>query len=152
GSRGPASETYVTFIRGTQRGSQLLKTIVEDEAENVWIRAGDQIYLSHEPKRYSLFGAVPKPGVYPFGSYQVILLEAVAGAGGLLDERADATGLFVFRHEQRNLVDQIAPGHNAPVGGVVPVVYRVNMREPAAYFYAKAFMLQDKDVLYVANA
>ena len=34
----------------------------------------------------------------------------------------------------------------------MPVVYRVNMRSPAAYFYTKAFMLQDKDVLYVANA
>src|SRR5262249_22229995 len=144
--------TYVTFIRGPQRGSQLLKSVIEDEAENVWVRAGDQIYLSHEPKRYSVFGAVSKPGVYPFGPYQVNLLEAVAGAGGLLDERADGTGLFVFRHELRRLVDAIAPRHAGPPGNMVPVVYRVNMREPSAYFYAKAFMLQDKDILYVANA
>jgi polysaccharide export outer membrane protein len=26
------------------------------------------------------------------------------------------------------------------------------LREPAAYFYAKAMMLQEKDVLYIANA
>jgi polysaccharide export outer membrane protein len=90
--------------------------------------------------------------MYPFGSSQVNLLEAVAGAGGLLDERADGTGLFVFRHEQRNVIDAIAPLQKTPPGDVVPIVYRVNMRDPAAYFYAKAFMLQDKDVLYVANA
>jgi polysaccharide export outer membrane protein len=152
GSKAPASETYVTFIRGAQRGSQLLKNILDEQAENVWVRAGDQIYLSHEPRRYSVFGAVSKPGVYPFGSSQVNLLEAVAGAGGLVDERADGTGLFVFRHEQRKVVDAIAPLQKTPPGAVVPIVYRVNMRDPAAYFYAKAFMLQDKDVLYVANA
>jgi polysaccharide biosynthesis/export protein len=152
GSKAPASETYVTFIRGGQRGSQLLKNILDEQAENVWVRAGDQIYLSHEPRRYSVFGAVSRPGMYPFGSSQVNLLEAVAGAGGLLDERADGTGLFVFRHEQRKVVDAIAPLQKTPPGDVVPTVYRVNMRDPAAYFYATAFMLQDKDVLYVANA
>jgi polysaccharide export outer membrane protein len=152
GSKTPASETYVTVIRGNRRGSQLLKSVIEQQAENVWVRAGDQIYLSHEPRRYSVFGAVSKPGVYPFGSSQVNLLEAVAGAGGLLDERADGTGLFVFRHEARKVVDAIAPLQKTPPGASVPVVYRVNMRNPAAYFYAKAFMLQDKDVLYVANA
>jgi polysaccharide export outer membrane protein len=152
GSKTPASETYVTVIRGSQRGSQLLKSVIEEQAENVWVRAGDQIYLSHKPRRYSVFGAASKPGIYPFGSSQVNLLEAVAGAGGLLDERADGTGLFVFRHEARKVVDAIAPLQKTPPGATVPVVYRVNMRNPAAYFYAKAFMLQDKDVLYVANA
>ena len=152
GSKEAASETYVTFIRGNQRGSQLLQSVVESDDENVWIQAGDQIYLNHEPRRYSVFGAVAKPGVYPFGSMQVNLLEGTAAAGGLIDERADGTGLFVFRHEPRHVVDAVAPGHNGPAGDVVPVVYRVNMREPAAYFYAKAMMLQDKDVLYVANA
>lgn len=152
GAKAPANETYVTFIRGDQRGAQLLKQIVDNEAENVWVKAGDVIYLSHEPKRFSVFGAVSKPGVYPFGSTQVNLLEGVAAAGGLLDERADGTGMFVFRHELPHVVAAVSPGFRAPPGAVIPVVYRVNLREPAAYFYAKAMMLQDKDVLYIANA
>jgi polysaccharide export outer membrane protein len=152
GSKAPANETYVTFIRGEQRGSQLLREIVDSQAENVWVQAGDLIYLSHEPKRFSVFGAVHKPGVYPFGTIQVNLLEGVAAAGGLADERADGTGLFVFRHEARHVVDALAPRRRMPSGAMVPVVYRVNLREPAAYFYAKAMVLQDKDVLYVANA
>jgi polysaccharide biosynthesis/export protein len=152
GSRSPANETYVTFIRGDQRGSQLLKEIVDSESENVWVRAGDLIYLNHEPKRFSVFGAVLKPGVYPFGTTQINLLEGIAAAGGPLDERADGTGLFVFRHEPRRVVEALRPRNRAPQDSVVPVVYRANLREPAAYFYAKAMMLQDKDVLYVSNA
>ena len=152
GAKMPANETYVTFIRGSMRGSQLLKDVIENESENVWVRAGDQIYLTHEPKRFSVFGAVAKPGVYPFGYNQVNLLEGVAVAGGLLDERADGTGLFVFRYELPQLVAAIVPKVSAPPGAAIPVVYRVNLREPAAYFYARAMMLQDKDVLYVSNA
>src|SRR5262245_29228714 len=95
GAKMPANETYVTFIRGSMRGSQLLKDVIENEAENVWVRAGDQIYLTHEPKRFSVFGAVAKPGVYPFGFNQVNLLEGVAVAVGLLDERAEGTGVLL---------------------------------------------------------
>jgi len=49
-------------------------------------------------------------------------------------------------------VAAIVPKVSAPPGAAIPVVYRVNLREPAAYFYARAMMLQDKDVLYVSNA
>ena len=152
GAKFPAQETYVTFVRGKERGTQLLKAIIENNEENVFIRAGDQIYLTHEPKKYTVLGAVAKPGVYPFGSPEVNLLEAVAGAGGLVDERADGTGLFVFRHEYRHVVELVSPGRSLPAGSVIPVVYRVNMRDPSAYFFAKAFNLRDKDALYVSNA
>jgi polysaccharide export outer membrane protein len=60
----PANETYVTFIRGSQRGNQSPERHHRNEVENVWVRAGDQIYLTHE--RFSVFGAVAKPGAYPF--------------------------------------------------------------------------------------
>lgn len=152
GAKAPAQETFVTFIRGDKRGSQSLKAVIDSEAENVYIRAGDQIYLSHEPQKFTVLGAIAKPGVYPFGAPQVNLIEAMAGAGGLVDERADGTGLFLFRHESCRTIEQLRPGHRIPDGHYVPVVYRVNMRDPSAYFYAKAFPLMDKDVLYVANA
>jgi len=153
GAKAPAQEMFVTFIRGDQRASQSLKAVIDSESENIYVRAGDQVYLSHEPQKFTVLGAVAKPGVYPFGAPQVNLLEAMAGAGGLVDEKADGTGLFLFRHEARKVVDILQPtGQRIPDGPYVPVVYRVNMRDPSAYFYAKAFQLQDKDVLFVANA
>ena len=45
-----------------------------------------------------------------------------------------------------------SPSPAAASGSRVPVVYRVNMRSPDAYFYASGFKLRDKDVVYVANA
>lgn len=37
-------------------------------------------------------------------------------------------------------------------GGRTPVVYRLNLREAKGYFAAERFPVEDKDVLYVANA
>lgn len=152
GAKYPARETYVTFIRGKTTGMQMLKTIFEDRRENVYVRAGDRIFLTHDPRKYTVLGAVHKPAVFAFDSSRVNLLEAIAASGGLLDRRADATGLFVFRYEKQSVLKGIKPDYDGSFGNVVPVVYRINMRDPSAYFYAQAFMLSNKDVLYVSNA
>jgi len=36
--------------------------------------------------------------------------------------------------------------------GRSPVVYRLNLRDAGAYFAAERFPVEDKDILYVANA
>ena len=35
---------------------------------------------------------------------------------------------------------------------MVPVIYRINLKDPASFFAAQSFMLENKDVLYVSNA
>lgn len=152
GSRFPADEMYVTFIRGKKAGTQLMKSIINDRDENIYVSAGDRVYLSHDPNRYTVFGAVETPGVYPFKGPDVNLLEAVAAAGGLQDARADATGLFIFRMERLDVAEAIAPGRAREFGAQVPVVYRVNMRDPLSYFYANGFKLRNKDVMFASNA
>jgi polysaccharide export outer membrane protein len=37
-------------------------------------------------------------------------------------------------------------------GGMVPVVFRADLRAPQDYFLAQAFQMRDKDIVYVANA
>lgn len=152
GTKFPARETSVVVVRGESRAQQLLTTIVEDQQENILIQTGDQVYVNYEPRRYTVNGAVQKPGVYPFEAVQVNILEAIAATGGLIDTRADAGGVFVFRQERAETVAKFTASIPAHVGGRVPVVYRVNMRAPEAYFYASGFKLRDKDVVYVANA
>jgi polysaccharide biosynthesis/export protein len=153
GARHPAREVYVTFVRGQDRGTQLLEKIIHEQGENIFILAGDRIYINHDPKRYSVFGAVHKPGAYVFPASQVNVLEAMALSGGLLDERADATGIFVFRYESAAVVNAVRPDAPSFGGaGAIPTVYRISLRDPGSYFYARGFLLRDKDVIYVANA
>jgi len=37
-------------------------------------------------------------------------------------------------------------------GSVVPVAYRLDMRDPTALFRARRFNMRDKDILYVSHA
>ena len=35
---------------------------------------------------------------------------------------------------------------------VAPVIYTLNLREPASFFIAKSFPIKDGDTLYISNA
>jgi polysaccharide export outer membrane protein len=37
-------------------------------------------------------------------------------------------------------------------GPIIPIVYNINLRDPAGYFLAANFEMRNKDVIYVANA
>jgi len=152
GTKYPARETYVNLIRGKKRGLQLLKAVIESPKENIYVSNGDRIYLSHDPQRFTVLGAVKKPAIYKFDAPSVSVLEAVASAGGLLDTRADSTGLFVFRYEAPHVLDKIGIKYSYTIRGRVPTIYRINMQHAKSYFYAQSFRLQDKDSVYVANA
>lgn len=152
GTKFPARETYVTFIRGEATGIQLVKSVIDDPRENVYVARGDRIYLSHDPKRYTVLGAVTKPGIYVFEAAQVNALEAVASAGGLLDSRADASGLFVFRYEHPARLNSIGAKYAKFMNGRVPTIYRIDMSHARSYFFAQSFMLEDKDSVFVSNA
>ncbi len=152
GTKYPARETYVNLVRGNRRGLQLLKAVIETPEENIYVSNGDRIYLSHDPQRYTVLGAVTKPGIYKFDAPSVSVLEAVASAGGLLDSRADSTGLFVFRYESPKVLDRLGIKYPYTIRGRVPTIYRINMQHAKSYFYAQSFRLFDKDSVYVANA
>lgn len=152
GARQATYETRVTLQRGSKQGSAIMKDMIDNPAENVFVQPGDRIYVTKDPEIFLAFGAVPQPGPINFGLEKLTLLEAVGKAGGLIDLRSDPGAFFVFRYEPESAVRQMKPDYKGTFGAKVPVVYRVNLRDPRAYFYAKGFTIRDRDVLYVANS
>lgn len=152
GAKNELFQTRVTLVRGSSQASAIMKTLVDNPADNVFVQPGDRVYLTKDPELFLAFGAVPQPGPIMFDLERISLLEAVGKAGGLMDQRSDPGALFVFRYEPASAARAIRPDYDGRFGERVPMVYRVNLRDPAAYFYAKAFVVRDKDVLYVANA
>ncbi len=152
GARSPAYETRVTLQRGSAQGTAIMKDLIDNPPENVYVQPGDRIYLARDPEIFLAFGAVPRPGPIPFGTDKVTLLEAVGMAGGLIDNRSDPGAFFVFRYEPESALKQIKPDYDGKFGAKVPVVYRIDLRDPRAYFFAKGFTVRDRDVLYVANS
>ena len=79
------------------------------------------------------------------------LASALARAGGLQDSRADAKGVFIFRLEQADALDWPAKPTTTP-DGRVPVIYWVDLLDPASFFVAQSFPVRNKDLIFVSNA
>ena len=93
-------------------------------------------------------------GIFQFGQERLSLSEAVAKAGGLVDDRANPSQMFVYRGERRRTLEMMNVDLSKfpPDQQSIPTVYRVNFRDPSAFFMAQKFNMRDKDILYVANA
>jgi len=152
GSSYPAYETMVSITRRDEIASSYLDHVLETPADNIYLRPGDQISIERKPRTYSAFGAVERKGNIPFGATDLNLLEAVSKASGLSDIRADASGVFMFRFENRAVAERFAHKPVNARGDIVPVIYRLNLKDPSQYFFAQAIAMQDRDVIYVADA
>jgi polysaccharide biosynthesis/export protein len=153
GTKAPPHEIFVTLVRDGRSVRIPMQAILTDPAENVYVRPGDVISLSREPQTFTSAGATGQNSVIPFDAIGITLDQAIARAGGLNDWRADPGGVFVIRYERPADYDQL--GLTRPDPGAipqVPVIYRVNMRDPNAFFMARRFPVRNRDILYVSNA
>lgn len=155
GAGGSSYASYETVVNITRRGeiaSSYLDHVQETPADNIYLRPGDLISIDKMPRTYSAFGAVERKGNVPFGASNLNLLEAVSKASGLSDVRADASGVFLFRFEKRSTAERFSREPIRPQGDVVPVIYRLNLRDPNQYFFAQSIAMNDRDAIYVADA
>jgi polysaccharide export outer membrane protein len=131
-----------------------LQRIVDDPSENVYVRPGDTVTLIRDPQTFTAFGATGRNAEVDFEAVGISLAEALAKSGGLIDTRASPEGVFIFRYEPRELVARMRPESPLLQAGLeeIPVVYQLDLRDPAGLFLAQSFRVYDKDVLYVANA
>jgi polysaccharide export outer membrane protein len=119
-------------------------TILARPAENIFLRGGDVLTVIREPQTFTAFGATGQNAVVPFDAAGMTLEEAVAKAGGLLDQRADPRGVFLFRYEPASLFYTIRTADKpavVPPDALIPVVYRLDLREPRSYFVARRFQV-----------
>ena len=152
GVRAPVNETMVRLSRGASTVSVPMARVVGNPRENVYVQPGDVLTLVRDPQSFLAYGATGRNEKIPFEADSVSLAEALAKVGGILDFRADPSGVFVFRYEPPSIARDLRPKSPLLPGGWVPVVYRLNLRDPASLFLAQSFRVFNKDVLYVSNA
>jgi polysaccharide biosynthesis/export protein len=148
-----AYDSYIRLIRGQRTVSVPFNTLLSNPQENVFVRPRDVITVVREPLTFTAFGSTGRNASVPFETAGLTLEEAIAKAGGLLDNRADPAGVFLLRFEPARLAAAIAPDRSLPSSGnLIPIIYRLNLREANSFFLARAFAIKDKDILYVSNA
>ena len=153
GAKAPVYNTFVRLSRGGVTVTIPMVQLVSNPGENIYTWPGDVLTLVQLPQTFSVFGATTQNTEVPFGAEKLTLAQALAKSGGLQDLRADPRGVFLFRFEPPSVVGALnAPALATGPDGTSPVVYRLNLRDAKNYFYAQRFPMEDKDVIYVANA
>jgi polysaccharide export outer membrane protein len=153
GVRVPVYEVFLTLMRGGRTARVPMQGLMAHPQDNIMVRPGDVVTVTREPQTFTAIGATERNSVVPFDAIGISLEEAIAKAGGLNDTRADPTGVFVIRLEIPNDYDMLGLPRPTPDPlERVPVIYRLDMRQPNALFIARRFAMRNKDILYVSNS
>jgi polysaccharide export outer membrane protein len=136
----PANQLEVVVRR---QGQVILRAQMSDllAGADIPVQKGDEIVVRSNPRVYTVLGAVMKSGNVEMTKANLSLLEALGNVGGLQDQRANKTGVYVFR-----MGDLL----NNPTARAR--VFRLDLYQPVSIFIAQQFGIQARDVVYVTNA
>jgi polysaccharide export outer membrane protein len=108
---------------------------------DIAVERGDEIVVRPNSHVITVLGAVAKAGNVPVTKPNMTLADALGEVGGLIDLRANKTGLYVFR------LGDVQDNPHARAR-----IFRLDFMQPVSVFVAQQFGVQPKDVIFVANA
>ena len=100
--------------------------------------------LLYQPYSFTALGAIGKNDEVNFEATGLTLAQALGRIAGLQDARANVKGVFIFRVEDPAALDPaIRTTARTTPDGKVPVIYRINMKEPSSLFIAQSFPIRN---------
>lgn len=154
GLRGPGFETYVTLQRGDRSASVYFQRLVREPSENIFVRPGDTVLVTRDPRFFTVFGAAGQNGRFTFDRERISLAEALGRAGGLIDARANPSQVFLYRNEPRAKLVRLGADLSAfpHTQQHIPTIFQVDLRDPGSFFATQQFNIANNDVIYIGNA
>lgn len=153
GARQPVGKTTIQVTRDNLVETLPLTTIITDPRQNITLEGNDVVTALYQPYSFTALGAIGRNSEIDFEGTGLTLAQALGRIGGLDDNRANAQGVFIFRLEDKAALGLSTDSNvRTTPDGKVPVIFRVNLRDPETFFLAQAFPIRNKDVLYVSNA
>jgi polysaccharide export outer membrane protein len=152
GVRQPVGKMTIQLTRGADVEAMPLETVIKDPQQNIRLQANDVVTLLFQPYSFTVLGAARNNQEIPFEGTGLTLSQAFGRMGGLDDQRANPKSVFIFRFEDPHALGSGGMALATTQDGKVPVIYRINMRDPKTLFVAQSFPIKDKDVVYVSNA
>jgi len=153
GVRQPVGKITIRITRGDRVVGLPLETVIRDPAQNIRLQADDVVTALYQPFSFTSLGATGTNSEVEFEANGITLAQALGRVGGLEKDRADIRGVFIFRLEDPAALDPaLASTARQTPDGRIPVIYRINLRDPASFFVAQSFPIRNKDILYVSTA
>lgn len=99
------------------------------------VEEGDLLTVSADTEnRFHVMGAIIKPSTVPFPVPSPTLADALGAATGMDERRSDASGVFIFRKGNPDLV------------------YTFDLKDPRSMHLAQRFPIVGNDIVYVTEA
>lgn len=153
GVRQPVGKMTIQITRGNQVASMPLELVIRNPKENIRLQPDDVVTALFQPFSFTALGATGRNDEISFESTGITLAQALGRVAGIQDSRANVKGVFIFRMEDPEALPPALRGDQTPTAdGKIPVIYRIDMKDPATYFLAQGFAIHNRDVLYVSNA
>ncbi|MBP1853457.1 polysaccharide biosynthesis/export family protein [Rhizobium halophytocola] len=155
GASGKPDAVDVTIVRGKRRATASLSRVMNEDRQNIYLQPDDQVMVEGGASTFTALGAFKSAGEIQFEVGKLSLAQAVGRAGGLLDDRADAGNVYVFRNQYIKVPVPAAVNDKTPTATTLqmrPVIYHVNMRKASSIALMQLFQMQKDDVLYATNA
>lgn len=153
GAKNQVSKTVIQVSRGDRVASMPLETVIRDPLQNIVLQPDDVVTVYFQPYSFTAMGAIGSSNELPFEATGINLAQALGRVGGLRDDRADIRGIFLYRLEDPTRLGQQVPANaRLTPDGKLPVIYRLDLKQPGSIFAAQSFPMRNRDVLYVSNA
>jgi polysaccharide export outer membrane protein len=152
GVRSEGQDLWVLMERHHKVAIAPFEALVFEPANNIYVQAQDTIYVYREPQTYLAFGATGRQAQISFDQWRLNMGEALAKAGGLLDDHAEPRWVFLYRAERQHVAQELDPRCATTDGTFVPVIYEVDLRDPPSLFLVTQFPMRNKDIIYISNS
>lgn len=142
GVKPPVNLTTIQVTRGGQSFRMPLSAVIERSENNIVLARDDVVTALFQPYSFIVLGAAGRNDEVRFEAFGITLSQALGRIGGLQDGRANPRGVFVFRWQDRS----------DPARFKNPVIYSFDLKDPAVYFMAQQFRMEDGDMIYITNS
>lgn len=142
GVKPPVNLTTIQVTRNGENHRMPLSQIIERDENNIVLAKDDVVTALFQPYSFTVLGAAGRNDELRFEAFGITLSQALGRIGGLQDGRANPRGVFLFRWRDRS----------DPANLRDPVIYSFDLKDPAVYFLAQQFRMEDGDMIYITNS
>ena len=137
-------DTLIQLTRNKKNNQIPLSLLLSNPKFNIYLQQNDIITLINKPSSFISMGATGATKEVRFEAIGINLSQALGRIGGLIDNKANAKGVFVFRYQDKLLANNKKE--------TIPTIYQIDLTDPNSLFIIKNFQIQNNDIVYVASA